>query len=145
MDDRPKTTQNGLDFKTRRMIQRTQPELRDAATLAGHHLVCRLPKCRRAKRCTGCHPLAEIGTTHYKTFPPCVHDDATQASLLKGWDALSEIAYREGLAAGYTPEELERIADDYALAQEESDDWPPAPPPPPAGASRHAARAGRKA
>lgn len=121
-----------LDALKRRHIRRLQPELRDAATEAGHHRTCRLPKCRRAKRCTGCHPADEIATTHFKVFPPCVHDDATQASLLAGWRALCDREKEAWLAAGNAPETLERLAEEQSRAMEEEEDWPEDPlcPPP---------------
>ena len=40
------------DERHQRHTQRLQPYFRQAATFAGLHLACRLPKCRRAKRCT---------------------------------------------------------------------------------------------
>jgi hypothetical protein len=123
------TTMSALE---RRHIRRLQPELRKAATEAGHHRTCRLPQCRRAKRCTGCHPADEIATTHFKTFPPCVHDDATQASLLAGWNALCAREEQAWRAAGYAPETLDRLAEERCRAMQEDDDWPEDPlcPPP---------------
>ena len=123
------TTMSALE---RRHIRRVQPELRAAATEAGHHRTCRLPKCRRAKRCTGCYPANEIATTFFKTFPPCVRDDATQASLLAGWEVLCERYEQAMLAAGHTPEALDRLGEERNRALEEDDDWPEDPlcPPP---------------
>lgn len=136
MDEEPKDVPIDLSFAERRFMQRMQPELRDAATEAGHHRTCRLPNCRRAKRCAGCHHADEIATTHYKTFPPCVHDNATQASLLDGWSRLGDLQWQQWLAAGYTAEELERLGDERTRAMEESDDWPDDPIRPVTRASR---------
>ena len=110
-------------------MRRLQPDLRAGATQAGHHRTCRLPKCRRAKRCTGCHPADEIGTTHFKTSPPCVYSDATHASLLDGWRTVVDLQWQ---AAGYTLEELARLGAETTRAMEEDDDWPADPlcPPP---------------
>ena len=138
MDTEPKDVPIALSFKERRLFRRMQPDLREAATEAGHHRTCRLPICRRAKRCAGCHPVDEIATTFYKKFPPCVHDDATQASLLRGWSRLCDREEQQWLAAGYTAEELERLADERTRAMEESDDWPGDPLPPLSRASRQA-------
>ncbi|KNY16824.1 hypothetical protein AKG11_10830 [Shinella sp. SUS2] len=132
MEDEVKDVEITLSALERRHIRRLQPELREAATQAGHHRTCRLPKCRRAKRCTGCHPADEIATTHYKTFPPCVHDDAAQARLLAGWRVLCDRDERAWLAAGHTLEALDRLGDERRRALEEDDDWPEDPlcPPP---------------
>lgn len=96
------------DKRHQRRTQRLQPYFREAATFAGLHLACRLPKCRRAKRCTGCWPVEEIATTHYKQFPPCVMDDATQSAINCAARELEERQRREWLAAGYSQEDLDR-------------------------------------
>lgn len=130
--DKVEGTPTQFSALERRYIRRMQPDLRAGATQAGHYRTCRLPKCRRAKRCTGCHPADEIATTHFKRFPPCVYSDAMQASLLRGWRTLAEMEWQRWLAKGYTQEELERLADEHMRAMEEDEDWPADPlcPPP---------------
>ena len=96
------------DKKLQREARRLQPFFREAATFAGLHLACRLPKCRRAKRCTGCWPAEEIATTHYKKFPPCVMSNETQSALNHATRVLGERQRQDYLAAGYTQEDFDR-------------------------------------
>lgn len=65
-------------------------------------------------------------------LPALRHDDATQASLLAGWKALCDRDEQAWLAAGYTPETLDRLDEEWCRAMEEDDDWPEDPlcPPP---------------
>lgn len=115
------------EIRLRRVTRRLQPLFRDAATHAGHFRTCRLSKCRRAKRCVGCHPADEIGTTHYKQFPPCVVDDATQTAVNHATEELFDLERQEFLARGYSPEQLDRWSEADSRAMEESDDWPDDP------------------
>ena len=129
MNDRQETlSQEEIRFRRfRRFARRLQPLLRDAATHVGHFRTCHLPKCRRAKRCLGCHPADEIATTHYKKFPPCVHDDATQTAVNCATLELADLARRQLLAYGYSPEEVDRWSEEDTQAMEENEDWPDDP------------------
>lgn len=104
------------DKHLQREAQRLQPLFREAATVAGLHLACRLPQCRRARRCTGCWPADEIATTHYKKFPPCVVSNDTQSALNCATRELEERQRQELLAAGYTQEDFDRWADEEEAA-----------------------------
>lgn len=105
-----------FELRERRMIRRMQPFLRGAATVAGLHATCALPKCRRARQCLGCHPVDEIGSSHFKNFPPCVIDDATQAAVNEGSERFGDMMRQEALDAGYSAEQIDQ------WEQEEDDD-----------------------
>ena len=128
--------------ETLRMIRRMQSTLREGATEAGLHLTCPLPRCRRAKRCIGSHPFDEIGTTHRKTFPPCVADDRKQGLMLAGADRVQARIDATLLAAGWDAAAIE------ALRDEEFDrlwsDEPHPEDPPAVSAPRAVSRASRK-
>jgi len=128
--------------ETLRMIRRMQSTLRDGATEAGLHLACPLPRCRRAKRCVGSHPFDEIGTTHRKTFPPCVADDRKQGLMLAGAERVQARIDATLLAAGWDAAAIE------ALRDEESDrlwsDEPHPEDPPAVSGPRAVSRASRK-
>jgi hypothetical protein len=111
----------------RRMRRRAQPYLRDAATEAGLFSGCRLSRCRRAKQCLGRHPDAEIGSSHYKKFPPCVTDDKLQNAFFNGMQRLADKVDKELLAEGHSPEAIEQMEDLEYEALYEADDWPEDP------------------
>ncbi len=98
-----------FELRERRMIRRMQPFLRGAATVAGLHATCALPKCRRARQCLGCHPVDEIGSSHFKNFPPCVIDDATQAAVNEGSERFGDMMRQEALDAGYSAEQIRKV------------------------------------
>ncbi len=126
------------DKRHQRLTWRLQPLFREAATFAGLHLDCRLPKCRRAKCCTGCWPREEIATTHYKQFPPCVTNDATQSAINCAARELAERERQELLAAGYTQEDLDRWDEEAERLDDEEEDAQA--PPPPASPCAHRRR-----
>lgn len=95
-------------IRARRRKARMQPTLRTFATYIGNFKTCKLPKCRRARQCLGCHPADEIGTTHWKSFPPCVDSDEKQAALVRGSKALVEEGRRALRADGVDMEEWYR-------------------------------------
>jgi hypothetical protein len=83
-----------------------QPLLRLHATAIGNFRSCRLPKCRRCKRCTGRHPLERLAIPfdHWSNFPPCVDTNEKQSALMsecRRYFAEEEAAL---LARGIDPE-----------------------------------------
>lgn len=68
----------------RALLIALQPSLRRGATVLGNFRTCRLPKCRRSKRCTGRHPMERLAieSDHWSNFPPCVDTDEKQAALV---------------------------------------------------------------
>ena len=138
----PAKIESLYDPVNRRMIRRMQSTLREGATEAGLHLTCPLPRCRRAKRCIGSHPFDEIGTTHRKTFPPCVENDRKQGLMLAGADRVQARIDATLLAAGWDAAAIE------ALRDEEFDrlwsDEPHPEDPPAVSAPRAVSRASRK-
>lgn len=138
----PAKIESLYDPVNRRMIRRMQSTLREGATEAGLHLTCPLPRCRRAKRCIGSHPFDEIGTTHRKTFPPCVADDRKQALMLAGADRVQARIRERLFAEGWDAAAIE------AAEEEEFDrlwlDEPHPEDPPAVSAPRAVSRASRK-
>lgn len=113
--------------RSRRMLRRAQPYLRDAATEAGLFSGCHLPRCRRAKACLGRHPDPEIGSTHYKNFPPCVSSHALQKTMVCCGQRIEEKIKRRALEQGMSPEEFEQRADAFHAAIYDADEWPEDP------------------
>jgi len=119
------------DIDQRRVTLFLQPHFRAAATHAGLFRTCRLPQCRRAKRCCGCHPRAEIGTSPDKRFPPCVRDNQSQAAMLCAADDLCERHHQSLLASGRSAEDIERETDALEKEFYEGNDFLPEPSLPP--------------
>lgn len=113
--------------RSRRMLRRAQPYLRDAATEAGLFSGCHLPRCRRAKACLGRHPDPEIGSTHYKNFPPCVSNHALQQKMIAGLKRNEERNRQQALGRGMSPEEFERQANAAYAEIHDAEDWPEDP------------------
>ena len=71
-------------LKARRRTARMQPLFRQIASHIGRFDTCPLPKCRRAKKCLGCHKPEEIGTSYWKQYPPCIADDDAKEAFKRG-------------------------------------------------------------
>src|SRR5690606_38431614 len=122
MDD-GETELSAYEMRERRFVRRMQPSLRAIATFIGAFAACSLPRCRRAKQCLGCHPAEEIGSSHWKNFPPCISDDAKQAAFNAGTLRLAALEEQEALAAGYDAATLDEVQAAWDRAIRESDDW----------------------
>lgn len=92
----------------RQFIIGHQPAFREAATRIGNFRHCALPKCKRAKKCLGCHPEDEINIRDFKRFPPCVDDNSRHWALVQSLREMDREEYSALLAAGCSPEEAKR-------------------------------------
>jgi hypothetical protein len=72
-------------LKARRRVARIQPTFRMIATTIGRFRTCSLPKCRRAKRCLGCHGPDVLGTSYFYQYPPCIADMEAKSALVRGF------------------------------------------------------------
>lgn len=99
------------------------------ATEAGFFRTCRLPRCRRARRCAGSpRPGREAGERpDSTTLPPCIVTDADIRRLIDGIMDVHRI-YRE--AWGLVPGEEDDDVEDDAAADGARDGEPLAFPPP---------------
>ncbi len=113
--------------RQRRKFRRLQPRLRDAATVAGLFSECRFSRCRRAKECLGRHPDAEIGSSLYKNFPPCVINFQLHKALADGLNRMVEAGEEALRSEGRSPQEIARGSQDYYNALCNADDWPEDP------------------
>ncbi|MDX3926974.1 MAG: hypothetical protein QHC90_14365 [Shinella sp.] len=111
------------EFKERRYLRRLLPAQQDMATLIGNFSTCRLPRCRRAKRCLGSHPPDEIGSTRWKRFPPCISDEDKFHDFAQGTEHAVREWDRRMLAAGYDAASLKKEVDEQHRAMREDDDW----------------------
>jgi len=63
------------------------PLYQASATHGGFFETCRLPRCRRARRCSGWHRDGASGpAVFHPTLPPCVTDDAAFRDLKQAFE-----------------------------------------------------------
>lgn len=101
--------------------RRLQPLYRSVATEAGLHSTCSLPRCRRARRCAGCHPFEEIGSTRFKHLPPCIDDDPTLALIVRTMDDRIRAENARRRARGMSDADIARADEENAVAFERDD------------------------
>lgn len=82
MSEKTWPADDGDILEGKEFLIQVQPVLRHTATSLGNFRKCALPKCRRARKCLGCHPLVQIGADHWSKFPPCVHTNEAQGVLM---------------------------------------------------------------
>ncbi len=111
----------------RRIYRRMQPHLRDGATVAGLFSDCRLPRCRRARECLGRHPDAEIGSSRYKSFPPCITSPDLHRALVDSLTRMADAGDEEMRDEGRSPQEILQASKDYYDAMCNAEDWPEDP------------------
>jgi hypothetical protein len=111
----------------RRMYRRMQPHLRDGATVAGLFSGCRLSRCRRARACLGRHPDAEIGSSPYKNFPPCITSPDLHRALVDSLTQMVDAGDEEMRDEGRSPQEIVQASKDYYHAMCNAADWPEDP------------------
>jgi hypothetical protein len=73
-----------IDARETRYFIRVQSAFRAMATLLKNYEFCMLPKCRRARQCSGEHPPETYSQNFYNRFPPCVACSEGHQRLMSG-------------------------------------------------------------
>ncbi|OJF95470.1 hypothetical protein [Pararhizobium antarcticum] len=114
-------------FLNSRYLARVQPHLRNAATKAGLARACRLPKCRRAGRCSAMPAPAEASKAYFPGLPPCVRDAALYDAMMVASDALDARLRQEEIDTGLRIDHIERMEAALVKAVWEDGPWPADP------------------